>query len=246
MAQPIIPISETGYLIRADSGCDIAEADRPLDTQLLRHQVAANLGHVWDSGAQHKGFAWPAANGSALHTFTGSNVANKSGNDAYTYFRTVVFPVRLCPDGRPEPVRVLVCGSRTSSDIWIRAVYHWAAQEAPTPWPVTGPALRDGWDVGQATFNSSTPSQKEIDSVVSATEQYGILQMTPEASRVPRSLRFEQEAATYPDESDYEPVVVPFAAVSFWGGFVSGTSGTGSFWGFLIRGCSYGLLDVDT
>lgn len=245
MAAPVIPISELGYLLKQDSGMDLAEADRPLSAHLMRHEIAATLGHVWDSGAQHKAYACPDASATALHTFNGNNVSNKSGNDAYTWFRTVVFPVRLCPDGRPEPIRVMVAGERSGSNIWIRGVYRWAWSEPVTPWPLSGD-LRDGWNVGQATFSSTTQSWKELDSVVDANEQYGILQFPPGLARVTGWQTFETGSGSASNERDWEPASVALAAVDFYGGFTSGTTGTGEFWGYYIRGCAYGLLDIDT
>lgn len=241
MASPVVPISELGYLLRQDSGFDMAEPDRPLSAQLIRHEVGGMLGHVWDSQAQFKGSACFIS--TALETWTSSDVAAKSGNDAYTWLRTIDFPVRLCPDGRPEPIRVMVAGETSGSNIWIRGILRWQYEDPPLPWPLG--RYRDGWQAGQATFSSATSSWKELDSVVSATEQYGILQFTPGQARLAERRLFEREGGHDMSDRDFEPTDVVLASIDFWGGFVSGTSGTGSFTGYLIRGCAYGLKDSD-
>lgn len=246
MSGPVVPTSHLGYFVRGDNTSDLytgtspAAGDKPLSSGLMAHEIGNNLAFVYDVQSQHVA-SWHAPDSSGREiTFVSSDTGGKTGTaGGYAHLDTQEFSARLMPDGRPEPMRVLVLGARSSSDILIRCSMRYANEALRAPSPLNTYGLRDGLNVGQATFTSSTPSWKELARCSDASVMYA-LQMP--VGTVPIS-RFSQ-SGTETGRDGWEPALEVRMAIDFWGLYSGGTAGTGALHGYMIRGEPGALIAI--
>lgn len=223
---------------------DPALADRPLSAGYVHDEIAATLAHCWDSQGQvHACFLAPT--GAGRESVMDGSKASGSGNDDYQWLQTVEFTARLLPDGRPEPVRILVAGAKSlggDSTFWIRAVLRPAATGRTPPWPLFVGGIYDGRTVLQTTgITSTTPAWYEM-SGISTTNTRSCLDFPrSDAEAVARLTRsFERQGGIGTSNDPYEPASALLLAVDFYAGYSSGSTGSPAMVGYYLRACPTG------
>lgn len=250
MARPAVPFSRTAAYVRGHStgalstfGAD--EDGQPLSSAMMHDEICSSFAALWLAQGQTY-VNWFVASGGSPLTFSSADTAGKASNGAFTYLRSFSWVCRLLPDGRPEPVRVVVRAKKASGgdpNFYVRAVLRFATSEPISPWPIPQPGLKNAWNVGQAVFTSSSLAETEIDAVLDAIDMKGIMQIHPSLGLPPMARYSREGGITTAD--DFEPVEAPMVTLDLYGGFSSGPSGTPELHGCLVRSASYGAKDAD-
>lgn len=239
-----MPISERGYLTRIGAQAR-GEADAFLDAHQARIEVASNLAHLLDTYHQHIA---SAVNISGVQLVSHSG---QGGAGEYLWAHTIgPFPLMTLPeDGRPAPVRVLVCISRSAgaTTSFCRGVLRHPQWGAASPADSTGDpgaGYRDGWNIGIARTTSASRVWMELECVdagLQGTDPLkGFLQFPPNLWDVRQSV-----APASQRDADYHPASVVMAQIDLYLG-ATGAATTTRLWGYVAVACSYGLRTVST
>jgi len=234
--------SPRGYLMDREDE-DVLTPDRPVDPHVFRSNVANDVAFLLDARGDVKA-CWAAVAGTEL-TASGADLDSKQGADVFSHVETIgPFPLNVLATGQPEPVYVAVdlATSTGGQPVFLKAVLRHRLQGAVLP-SLSNPAIRDGWNIGYAETDDSTPEAIRLrcvdDDLEADDPLLGFLQF-------PRSQWLAREdlpGLMVPDsEEQAQPVSTCLACVDLYLGRLSG-SATAELHGYVVRGCSYGARD---
>lgn len=225
--------SPRGYPMTRDDQA-VALADQPMDPHVMRSNVGNDVAFMLDTRGQVKA-CWAADAGTKIST-VGADLDSKQGDNVFSHVETIgPFPLNVLPTGQPEPVYVAVdiATGTASQPIFLYAVLRHASQDSLAP-ATSNPGLRDGWNLGYAESQSTTPESMRLrcysDSLEASDPMLGFLQF-------PRSQWHHR--IDMPSLSG--TVSTCLACVDLYMGRISGSASSADLYGYVVRACAYGV-----